>query len=40
MEKDSEMECFVARLWEQQEKLNLSNEEIYYSKRSFCSSII
>ncbi|KAF7354098.1 Cytochrome P450 [Mycena venus] len=35
MGKDSEMECFVARLWEQQEKLNLSNEEIYYSKRSF-----
>ncbi|KAF8214431.1 cytochrome P450 [Mycena galopus ATCC 62051] len=30
MEKDSEMECFAARLWDQQQKLNISDEEIFY----------
>ncbi|KAJ7642988.1 cytochrome P450 [Mycena polygramma] len=30
MEKDTAMECFTARLWEQQAKLNLSDEELFY----------
>ncbi|KAF7326750.1 hypothetical protein MVEN_02594000 [Mycena venus] len=30
MEKDPEIECFAARLWDQQEKLNLTNEELFY----------
>ncbi|KAJ7830628.1 cytochrome P450 [Mycena olivaceomarginata] len=30
MEKDIGMECFTARLWEQQTKLNLTDEELFY----------
>ncbi|KAJ6578177.1 cytochrome P450 [Mycena capillaripes] len=30
MEKDSGVECFVARLWEQQAKLNLDHTELFY----------
>ncbi|KAJ7890054.1 cytochrome P450 [Mycena olivaceomarginata] len=30
MEKDPEMECFAARLWEQQKKLNIPDEELFY----------
>ncbi|KAF8182236.1 cytochrome P450 [Mycena galopus ATCC 62051] len=30
MEKDTGMECFAARLWDQQAKLNISDEEIFY----------
>ncbi|KAF7366046.1 Cytochrome P450 [Mycena venus] len=30
MEKEAGLECFAARLWEQQAKLGLSDEEIFY----------
>ncbi|KAK7038589.1 cytochrome P450 [Favolaschia claudopus] len=30
MEADPELECFTARLWEQKEKMNLTDEELYY----------
>ncbi|KAK7018236.1 cytochrome P450 [Favolaschia claudopus] len=30
MEKDSSIECFAARLWDQQERFNMSDEEIFY----------
>jgi len=30
MEKNPEMECFTARLWDQQTKLNMPDEEIFY----------
>ncbi|KAF8180743.1 cytochrome P450 [Mycena galopus ATCC 62051] len=30
METDTALECFAARLWDQQEKLKLTDEEIYY----------
>ncbi|KAJ7099823.1 cytochrome P450 [Mycena epipterygia] len=30
MKKDPSIECFAARLWEQQPKLGLSDEEVYY----------
>ncbi|KAJ6471949.1 cytochrome P450 [Mycena sanguinolenta] len=30
MEKDIGMECFAARLWDQQAKLNLSRDELFY----------
>jgi hypothetical protein len=40
MEKDPEMECFAARLWEQQKKLNIPDEELFYSNLSFHASLI
>ncbi|KAJ7307804.1 cytochrome P450 [Mycena albidolilacea] len=30
MEKDPELECFTARLWDQQEKFKMPDEEIFY----------
>ncbi|KAJ7137443.1 cytochrome P450 [Mycena crocata] len=30
MAKDPELECFTARLWEQQKKMNLTDDELYY----------
>jgi hypothetical protein len=29
MEEDPELECFTARLWDQQEKLKMPDEEIF-----------
>jgi hypothetical protein len=37
MQSNIEMECFTARLWEQQEKLNIPDEELFYSTVSCCA---
>lgn len=39
MEKDPELECFTARLWDQQEKFKMPDEEIFYSASHRASSL-
>jgi hypothetical protein len=36
MEEDLSTECFAARLWDQQAKMNLTTEELSYSEHNAC----
>jgi cytochrome P450 len=40
MEKDPDLECFAARVWEQQEKLGIDDEEVIYSRHSSVEYLI